>query len=330
MEKGKKILLSGIKPTGIVHIGNYFGAMKQFVDLQDDYESYVSIVNYHAMTTVQDAEKLRKQTINVALDHLAIGLDPKKVNLFVQSDVPEVAELAWIFNCITTVPYLMRAHAYKATVEKNKEVNVGLFDYPILMAADILMQDADVVPVGADQKQHVEYARDTAEKFNRIFKKEIFKLPEPLIQSEVSVVVGMDGRKMSKSYGNTISLFSSDEEIKKAVMSIPTDSKSVEEAKEPEECKVFALHKLFADGDKLIKIKKRYTDGGMGYKESKDILIENITSFIKPIREKREELAKDPDFVLKFLEEGGINARALAKQKMYAVRACTGINYKIN
>ena len=329
MKSGKKILLSGIKPTGIVHVGNYFGAMKQFVDLQDDYESYICVVNYHAMTTVQDAETLRRQTIDVALDHLAIGLDPKKVNLFVQSDVPEVTELAWIFNCITTVPYLMRAHAYKDTVAKNKEVNVGLFDYPMLMAADILIQDADVVPVGADQKQHVEYARDTAEKFNRIFKKEVFKLPEPLIQKEVSVIVGTDGRKMSKSYGNVISLFSSDEEIKKAVMSIPTDSKTVEEAKEPEECKVFALHKLFA-GEGLSEIEKKYRAGGMGYKESKDILIENITSFIKPIREKREELAKDPDYVLNVLKEGGNNARARAKQKMDAVRACTGINYKIN
>ena len=329
MEKGKKILLSGIKPTGIVHIGNYFGAMKQFVDLQDDYESYICVVNYHAMTTVQDAETLRKQTIDVALDHLAIGLDPKKVNLFVQSDVPEVAELAWIFNCITTMPYLMRAHAYKDMVAKNKEPNVGLFDYPMLMAADILIQDADVVPVGADQKQHVEYARDTAEKFNRVFKKEIFKLPEPLIQSNVATVVGTDGRKMSKSYGNVISLFSSDDEIKKAVMSIPTDSKTVEEAKDPEECKVFALHKLFA-GDKLPEIEKKYQEGGMGYKESKDILIENVISFIKPLREKREELAKDPDYVLNVLKEGGNNARARAKEKMNAVRACTGINYKIN
>ena len=329
MKKGKKILLSGIKPTGIVHIGNYFGAMKQFVDLQDDYESYICVVNYHAMTTVQDAEILRRQTIDVALDHLAIGLDPKKVNLFVQSDVPEVAELAWIFNCITTMPYLMRAHAYKDMVAKNKEPNVGLFDYPILMAADILMQDADVVPVGADQKQHVEYARDTAEKFNRVFKKEIFKLPEPLIQKEVSVIAGTDGHKMSKSYGNVISLFSSDDEIKKAVMSIPTDSKAIEEPKDPQECKVFTLHKLFA-GDNLPKIEKKYRGGGMGYKESKDILIENVISFIKPLREKREELAKDPDYVLNVLKEGGNNARARAKEKMNAVRACTGINYKIN
>ncbi|MCK5095914.1 MAG: tryptophan--tRNA ligase [Candidatus Pacebacteria bacterium] len=329
MKKGKKILLSGIKPTGIVHIGNYFGAMKQFVDLQDEYESYICVVNYHAMTTVQDAEILRRQTIDVALDHLAIGLDPKKVNLFVQSDVPEVAELAWIFNCITTMPYLMRAHAYKDALAKNKELNVGVFDYPILMAADILMQDADVVPVGADQKQHVEYARDTAEKFNRVFKKEIFKLPEPLIQSNVAMVVGTDGRKMSKSYGNVISLFSSDEEIKKAVMSIPTDSKAIEESKDPEECKVFALHKLFA-GENLTEIEKKYKEGGMGYKESKDILIENVISFIKPLREKREELAKDPDYVLNVLKEGGNNARARAKEKMNAVRACTGINYKIN
>jgi len=327
MKSDKKILLSGVKPTGTVHIGNYFGAMKQFVDLQNDYENYIFIANYHAMTTVQDEEKLRKQTIDVVLDYLAIGLNPEKVNLFVQSDVPEVAELTWIFNCITPVPYLMRAHAYKDAVAKNKEVNTGLFDYPILMAADILIQDADVVPVGADQKQHVEYARDTAEKFNRIFKREVFKLPEPLIQKEVSVIVGTDGRKMSKSYGNVISLFSSDEEIKKAVMSIPTDSKTVEESKNPDECKVFALHKLFA-GENLSEIEKRYHKGGIGYKESKELLVERVSSFIRPIRERREELAKDPAYVLKVLEDGGNNARTRAKEKMKEVRACTGINYK--
>src|SRR3989344_219284 len=196
--------------------------MKQFVEHKDKYESYIFIADYHALTTVQNKEELKKGIIDVALDYLAIGLDPKKVVLFKQSDIPEVTELCWMFNCITTVPYLERAHAFKDASQKAKEVNVGLFDYPMLMASDILIQDSDVVPVGQDQKQHVEYARDTAQKFNRIFG-ETFKIPEPLILSSVENIPGTDGRKMSKSYGNTIPLFATDEEIKKAVMSIPTD-----------------------------------------------------------------------------------------------------------
>jgi len=324
MEKEKKVLLSGAKPSGILHIGNYFGALQQWVKMQEDYESYVFIANYHAITTVQDAEKLRRQTFDIALDYLAIGLDPDKVNFFAQSDVPEVTELAWLFNCITTMPYLMRAHAYKDTVAKNEEANVGLFDYPILMAADILIQDANVVPVGADQKQHVEYARDTAEKFNHIFKKEIFTLPQPIILSETAVVMGTDGRKMSKSYNNVIPLFGSDEIIRKAVMSIPTDSKAVDEPKDPEKCNVFALHKLFADED-LPKITEQYKKGGMGYKESKELLIENIISLIKPMRDKREELAKNPDYVLEILQKGGAIARERAIKKMKIIRECVGI-----
>ena len=201
----KKILLSGIKPTGRLHIANYFGAMRQFLEFQDSYESYIFIADYHAMTTVQNRAELMQNSIDVALDYLAIGLDPKKVTLFKQSDVPQVAELSWIFNCITTMPYLMRAHAFKDAEAKDKEINVGLFDYPMLMAADILIQDADIVPVGKDQKQHVEYARDTAQKFNHVYG-EAFKLPEPFIIADVETVPGTDGRKMSKSYDNVIPL----------------------------------------------------------------------------------------------------------------------------
>jgi len=233
----RKILLSGVKPTGKPHIGNYFGAMKQFVELQTSYESYVFIADLHALTTVQNRGELEENTINVILDYLSIGLDPKKVVIYKQSDVPQVTELGWIFNCITTVPYLMRAHAYKDAVANNKEPNVGLFDYPLLMAADILIQGADVVPVGQDQKQHVEIARDTAEKFNHIFG-ETFKLPEPLILKGVAAVPGIDGRKMSKSYGNTISLFATDEEVEGTVMSIVTDSSG----EKPEN--VYAIHAL--------------------------------------------------------------------------------------
>jgi tryptophanyl-tRNA synthetase len=194
----KKILLSGVKPTGRPHIGNYFGAMRQFVHLQDEYQAYVMIADLHALTTVQDAKQLKEDTLNLAMDYLAIGLDPKKVTLFKQSEVQEHAELGWIFDCITTMPYLMRAHAYKDAEAKRKELDAGTFTYPMLMAADILLYDTDVVPVGKDQKQHVEYARDTAEKFNRIFG-ETFKLPEPMILGEVETVPGLDGQKMSKT-----------------------------------------------------------------------------------------------------------------------------------
>lgn len=319
----QKTLLSGIKPTGELHIGNYFGAMRQFVDFQDKYRSFIFIANYHALTSVSDKELLRKLSLDIAMDFLAIGLDPKKTTLFLQSDVPEVTELAWIFNTLTTVPYLSRAHAFKDAEAKNKEVNVGLFDYPILMAADILIYGSDVVPVGQDQKQHVEIARDTAQKFNRIFG-DTFKMPEPLILDEVKTVMGTDGRKMSKSYGNGIGLFASDEEIKKAVMSIPTDSKGVNEPKDPDTCKVFAFHELLG-GDDLQELRKRYLDGKIGYKESKDILVEKMKAFIGPMRKRREEIAKDTDAVLKILRDGGEVARKEAKKKMEEVREKVGL-----
>lgn len=321
----KKRLLSGIQPSGIIHIGNYFGAIKQFVDLQEEYESFVFIADLHAMTTVQNKEILSNNILNVAMDYLACGLDPKKVCLFKQSDITEVAELAWYFNCITTMPYLERATAYKDAGAKAKEVNVGLFDYPILMAADILIEDADVVPVGSDQKQHIEYARDTANKFNNIYG-ETFKLPEPLILKEVAIVPGIDGRKMSKSYGNTIPLFGTDEQIKKAVMGIVTDSKTPSESKDPEKCNIFALHKLFLKGEALENLKKRYLDGGLGYKESKDMLYEEIISFIKPMREKREYYEKNLDEVRRIIKEGGEKAKLNVSKKIKIIRDNVGIN----
>lgn len=322
----KKTLLSGVKATGTVHIGNYFGAMRQFVDRQDDFRQFIFIANYHSLTSVSDGALLQKLTLELAMDYLAIGVDPKKTTLFLQSDVPEVTELAWIFNTITTVPYLMRAHAYKDAEAKNKEVNVGLFDYPILMAADILIYGADVVPVGLDQKQHIEIARDTAQKFNRTFG-ETFTVPEPMILEEVQTIMGTDGRKMSKSYGNGIGLFASDEEIRKAVMSIPTDSKGVEEPKDPETCKVFYFHKLVSGND-LESIRARYLAGGIGYKESKDILFENMRAFIEPMRARREEIARDPEAVIQVLRDGGVVARAEAQKKMSEVREKVGLILK--
>ena len=321
----KKRLISGIQPSGTIHLGNYFGAIKQFVDLQDQYDSYVFIADFHALTTIQNKEILSNNILNVAMDYIACGLDPEKVCLFRQSDVPEVTELAWYFNCITTMPFLERATSYKDANQKAKEVNVGLFDYPILMAADILIHDAEIVPVGADQKQHVEYARDIAQKFNNIFG-ESFILPESLIMKEVAIVPGIDGRKMSKSYNNTIPLFGTDEEIKKRVMSIVTDSKTPEEKKDPDSCNIFALHKLFLKGEELEKLRNRYLDGGLGYKESKDMLLDEIISYIQPMREKRDILKDNPEKVLKIFKEGSIKARNNAKEKMDIIRNKIGLN----
>ncbi len=323
--ENKQRLISGVKPTGRPHIGNYFGAMKQFVDLQSEYNSSIFIADYHALTTVQSAGEMKRGILDIALDYLAIGLNPEKVVLFKQSDVPQVAELAWIFNCITTVPYLMRAHAFKDAQAENKEINVGLFDYPVLMAADILIQDIDLVPVGKDQQQHIEYARDIADKFNRVFG-ETFKLPKANILREVETVKGIDGRKMSKSYGNTIGLFAEDDEIEKQVMCITTDSKGVEESKNPEECNIFALHKLFNSENELGEIRKRYVEGGLGYKESKEILIENIKKFIAPLREKRAKLAENKEVVLEILKKGGKIARQRAEEKMIEVRKKIGVD----
>ncbi len=311
----KKILLSGIQPSGTLHIGNYFGAMKQFVDLQDKYDSHIFIADFHSLTTVQDRKTLEENILNVLLDYLAVGLDPEKVTLFKQSDVPEVTELAWIFNCITTMPYLERAVAYKDAHMKAKEVNVGLFDYPLLMAADILIQDADVVPVGQDQKQHIEYARDTAEKFNRIWG-ETFKIPEPLILETVAIVPGTDGRKMSKSYGNTIPLFASYEEIKKAVMGIVTDSSGGIPKN------VYEIHKLFKEQGALDTL---YAEKAGKYKDLKEALIEDIEAFIKPIREKRIALAENKEAVLAILKEGGQKARVKTSEKITDVRQKIGV-----
>lgn len=320
----KKRLLSGIKPSGIMHLGNYFGAIKQFVDLQNDYDSFVFIADLHAITTIQNKEELSKNILNIALDYLACGLDPEKVCLFKQSDVPQVAELAWYFNCITTMPYLERATAYKDALIKEKEVNVGLFDYPILMAADILIYDSQIVPVGQDQKQHVEYARDTAQKFNNIFG-QTFIIPDILIMKEVAVVPGIDGRKMSKSYGNTIPLFGTDEEIKKAVMKIVTDSKGTNESKDPDTCNIFKLHKLFLKEDELKILYDKYTKGGLSYKESKEMLFEEILKLVKPMREKRENYTKDLDKVRDILKNGAKKAKIIADEKMNIIRDKVGV-----
>lgn len=311
----KKILLSGIQPSGRPHIGNYFGAMKQFVELQASHDCFFMIVDYHALNTIQDANVMRENILNLAIDYLAIGIDPTQSILFKQSDVSAHTELAWIFDTLITVPYLERAHAYKDAVAKKKEASVGLFNYPVLMAADILLYDTDVVPVGADQKQHVEIARDIAEKFNRVYG-ETFKLPSAHIMKEVAVVPGIDGQKMSKSYGNTIPLFAEDSDIEKLVMSIVTDSS----AGVPKN--VYEIHKLFRSEKELAPL---YAEKAGKYKVLKEALIADMKKCIAPLREKRKVIASDPASVLHILKDGGLRARDIANKKMDEVREKIGV-----
>lgn len=318
METDKPILLSGIKPTGVPHIGNYFGAIKQLVEFQTvgSHQSYIMVADYHALNFVQNAGDMRDLTRELVLTYMASGLNPEKVVLFKQSDVPAHTELAWIFDTITTMPYLMRAHAFKDGEAKNKEVSVGTFNYPMLMAADILLYDTAKVPVGHDQKQHIEFARDTAEKFNRTFG-ETFTLPEEFIVPEVAVVPGLDGQKMSKSYNNTIPLFSSRTDIEELVMSIVTDSGS----ERPEN--VYAIHKLLKTERELELL---YAEHAGKYKALKEALIEDLDAFIAPLRERYHELASDPRTVLDVLEKGGQLARERANAKIEQVRRAVGVS----
>ena len=321
----KKTILSGLKPTGTVHIANYFGAMKQMVDLQNEHTDalkYFMFADYHALNFIQNGEDMKKLTFELAVDYLAIGLDPKKSVIFKQSDVAAHTELAWIFDTIVTMPYLMRAHAFKDAEAKEKEINVGTFNYPVLMAADILLYDTDVVPVGQDQKQHVEYARDIALKFNHIFKNESFKLPEPLIMKEVAVVPGIDGRKMSKSYGNTIPLFATREEIVKAVMSIVTDSGLATDGTPAIPANVYNIHKLFKSEAELAPL---YALNRGKYKALKDALVEDVDAFIKPLRERRAAIAANPKKVYKVLAAGAKQARKVADKKMELVKKTIGV-----
>ena len=323
----KKTLLSGVQPTGRPHIGNYFGAMKQFVDAQTlgQYNCIFMIADYHGLNFIQDRETMSSNILNLAIDYLAIGLDPTKCILFKQSDVSAHTELAWIFDTIVTVPYLQRAHAFKDAEAKNKEVSMGTFNYPVLMAADILLYDTDVVPVGQDQKQHVEYARDIALKFNHIFgggtSEETFKLPEALIMKEVAIVPGVDGRKMSKSYGNTIPLFATREEITKAVMSIVTDSNGPETGGIP--ANVYNIHRLVR---KESDLKPIYETNKGKYKILKESLIEDIDTFIKPMRERRAEIANDTEKIFSILKDGAEKAREQADKKLTEIKKAIGVD----
>ncbi len=326
-KENKRVLLSGIQATGKLHFGNYFGAMKQNIDLGNnpEFDAYIFIADYHSLTTVKDKTALHTSALEIAAAYIACGLDTSRVKLFRQSAVPEHTELAVIFNNVVTVPYLMRAHAFKDHEAKSKEVNVGLFDYPVLMAADILIYGTDVVPVGQDQKQHIEYARDIAGFYNRAWDVEQFKMPKDLIMESVAVVPGVDGQKMSKSKGNVIALFGTDEEIKKAVMSIVTDSAAPDAKKDPDTNNVYNIHRLFLTKQEDTELRAKFERGGYGYKDAKEALLASIMKWREGRKEKFDELMAHPDKIIKILDEGGKKARARAQETMKQVRGQVGL-----
>ncbi|HJT76332.1 MAG TPA: tryptophan--tRNA ligase [Gemmataceae bacterium] len=321
---GRQRILSGVQPSGKLHLGNYFGAVRQHIALQDEGECFYFIANYHALTTIQDAATLRDNTRDVALDYLALGLDPNKVTFFRQSDVPEVTELAWIFSTVTNMGLLERAVAFKEKTERGIEASVGLFYYPVLMAADILIFRSHVVPVGKDQVQHLEMTQDIAGKFNRAFGREVFPEPAPRL-TRASKVPGTDGQKMSKSYGNVIEIFAEGKPLKSAVMGIKTDSTPLGQPLNPDTCTVFALYSLFATDAEQQEMAARYRAGGIGYGDAKKALLAKIDEHFGPARQRRRELAAHPDQVEDVLRAGGRKARAAAEQTMELVRDAVGI-----
>jgi tryptophanyl-tRNA synthetase len=326
--EAEPVVVSGIQPSGRLHLGNYFGAIRQHIDLHRSHEAYYFIVNYHAMTTVQDADTLREHTFDVALDYLALGFDPEEASLFVQSDVPEVTELMWIFFNLIPTSHLEKGVAYKEKVEAGLSPNAGLFNYPVLQAADILAYGGSLVPVGADQKQNLEMARDLARRFNHRFCPEddpLLPIPEPHILDHVSVIPGTDGRKMSKSYGNTIGIFDEGEALKEKVMSIVTDSTPLDEPKDPDACNVFALIELFADEERQEEIAEQYRAGGYGYGHAKQTLLELIQDYFAEARARRKDLEQRPDYVRDVLREGAKDARAKAEPILAQVRELTGL-----
>lgn len=317
-------ILSGIQPSGKLHLGNYFGMMKPALQLQERGEAFLFIANYHALTTVQDRARMRQDTWDVALDFLACGLDPKRTVFFRQSDVPEVLELTWLLSVITPMGLLERCHSYKDKTAKGIVPSHGLFSYPVLMAADILLYQSNVVPVGRDQKQHVEVTRDIAIKFNNLFG-EVFTVPEPAIADEVAVVPGVDGQKMSKSYNNTIDLFGDPKETKARIMKIVTDSKGLEEAKDPATCNVYALYKLFANEEQRAAMAANYRGGGYGYGHAKKALAAIFEATFLPLRQRRAELAANPDYVEDILRQGAERARAEATKTLERARDAVGL-----
>src|SRR6059036_1324534 len=317
-------ILSGIQPSGALHIGNYFGMMEPAVALQAEGETFYFIADYHALTSLRDPEALRENSRRVAVDFLAAGLDPERAALFKQSDVPQVTELTWILSTVAPKGLLERAHSYKDKLARGMAPMVGLFSYPVLMAADILIYDSDIVPVGKDQKQHIEITRDLAGKMNETFG-QIFKLPEPRIHAATEVVPGLDGQKMSKSYGNNIDIFSDEKETRKRVMSIVTDSTRVEAPKDPSRSTIFQLYSLVASKDEIANMRERFQKGGTGYSDFKKELFEKLWEYFSPMRKRREEILRDKSYIENVLARGAKRANEIADQVMTRVRAAVGL-----
>ena len=317
-------ILSGIQPSGALHIGNYFGAIRQYVELQEGNDAFYFVADYHALTSVRDPAKLRQYVFDVIVDLLALGLDPEVATLFVQSDVPETTELAWLLTTVTPMSWLEKCVSYKDKVQQGLSADHGLFAYPILQAADILLYDADLVPVGQDQKQHLEITRDVAERFNHIYG-DVFKLPKPHILQSVAVVPGVDGRKMSKSYDNTIEIFDDPKAILKKCKKIVTDSTPVEAPKDPEKDNLFQLFKLFAPLDQVADVEARYRAGGIGYGEVKVRLAEHITARFAEPRERRAELVANPEKVREVRHAAAEKARRTARVVLDRARAACGV-----
>ncbi len=318
-------VLSGIQPTGRFHWGNYFGAIRQYIGLQGNEQSFYFIADLHALTTVREPEVLRQNSIDAAIDLLALGLDPNQATLFLQSDVPEVTELTWLLMTVTQMHLLEKCHAYKDKKAKGIAADAGLFTYPVLMAADILIYDSDVVPVGSDQVQHIEVTRDVAQRFNSLFS-EVFVLPEARVLDESAKVPGTDGEKMSKSYGNVIELFETPKKTRKKIMSIKTDSTPMEDPKDPTQCSVFALYKLFATPQQQEALADRYRAGGMGYGEAKQALYDAAMEFFAEPRARRAELEADLDTVYDVLKTGAARAREKAHAVLDRTRAACGFS----
>jgi tryptophanyl-tRNA synthetase len=322
-------ILSGIQPSGALHIGNYFGMMRPAIALQAEGETFYFIADYHALTSLHDPKALRENSRRVALDFLACGLDPERGALFRHSDVPQVAELAWILSTVAPMGLLERAHSYKDKLARGMSATVGLFTYPVLMAADILIYDSDAVPVGKDQKQHIEITRDLAVKMNETFgagpNKPLFKLPEPRIQLATEVVPGIDGQKMSKSYGNNIDIFGDEKETRKRVMSVVTDSTPVEAPKDPSRSTIFQLYCLFASKGEIANMRERFQKGGTGYGEFKKELFEKLWEYFAPMRMRREEILADKSYIDNVLARGAKRANEVADQVMTRVREAVGL-----
>lgn len=319
-------ILSGIQPSGKLHVGNYFGMMKPMIENMDRGELYAFIVNFHALTSVQDKEALQRDTLEAAADFLALGLDPERCVFWVQSDVPEVTELMWYLSSLTPMGLLERCHSFKDKVAKGIASSFGLFSYPVLMAADILLFQAEIVPVGKDQKQHLEVARDIAIKFNNSFG-ETFVVPEAQISETLATVPGTDGQKMSKSYGNTIGIFLSQKDLKKRVMSIVTDASPVEAHKDPDKCNLYNIFKLFAPAERLAEVRDLYINGGAAYGYLKLELVDILWEYFREAREKRNALVADPGYLREVLAQGAVKARRKAGTTLELVRERMGIIY---